>query len=59
VRGEWRVKLGLVATVAGPGTGEIVAHEIDEIKVILGVVEIDISKGPFAGGQSTGEDVTR
>jgi hypothetical protein len=53
-RGE---ELGLVTCAVHPGAGEVVGHDVDEVKISLRVTEVDISKGPFACWEGSGEEV--
>jgi hypothetical protein len=52
-----RAQGSVVAGFAGPGAGEVVGHEIEEVEGAGGAGEVDVAEGPFAGWEAGCEDV--
>lgn len=48
------IELGLVAGFVGPGAGEVVGHDVEEVEVLCGFGEVDVAEGPLAGWEAGG-----
>lgn len=47
-------ELGLVAGFVGPGAGEVVGHDVEEVEVLRCFGEVDVAEGPLAGWEAGG-----
>ena len=54
-----REELSLVAALLSPWPGEIVGHQVDIVKILAGLVEIDVLQCPFARRESARDEIAR